>query len=77
MKRRKRRKSRQTGLPAVPKHVWVAGGKSCLWLATLAGLAVGMYALDGYAKSVGVARPTKFEWTELPAWLKERESPQV
>lgn len=71
MKRGRRRKNDSLLIPAIPREVWALGGKSCVWLGTLAGLAVGMYALEGYAKSVGVVRPTKLEWPDdLPAWLK-------
>lgn len=71
MKRSGRRKSNSLAMPAIPRDVWIAGGRSAMWLGTLAGLAVGMYALEGYAKSVGVVRPTAFEWANLPAWLKD------
>ncbi|MCH7870826.1 MAG: hypothetical protein IID33_03915 [Planctomycetes bacterium] len=71
MKRGGRRKKNSLAMPAIPRQVWIAGGKSCMWLGTLAGLAVGMYALEGYAKSVGVVRPTALEWANLPAWLKD------
>lgn len=73
MRRARRSKNKALAPAVIPKHVWVAGGKSVVWLVSLAAVAVGLHSLDGYAKSLPgpAVGAFNYEWLGLPAWLRD------
>jgi len=71
VKHNTRRTTARTGAPAQSRDAAGRWGLAILWIGTLAGIVLGVRALEPYAHAAGGAEPWRLQWVQVPATIED------